>query len=89
MTKPIKAFVLASAVVASMAVAPALYAHDSDRSAESMMGSGMMGMMQQMSGMMEGCSKMMQSPNPGGSERPNEQWRKQTPQDGKAPGTNG
>ena len=54
-----------------------------------MMGPGMVGMMQQTSGMMEGCSKMMQSEDPGGSERPDEQWRKDVPQDGKTPDTNG
>jgi hypothetical protein len=54
-----------------------------------MMGAGMMGMMQQMSEMMEGCGKMMQSANPGSSERPNEQWRKDAPQDGRTAGTNG
>jgi hypothetical protein len=46
---------------------------------EPMMGPGMVGMMQQTSGMMEGCSKMMQSEDPGGSERPDEQWRKDVP----------
>jgi hypothetical protein len=86
MTTPIKAFAVASAVVASLAVAPALYAHDAERSGDSMMGSGMM---QQMSGMMEGCGKMMQSSNPSGSERPNEQWRKDAPQDGRTTGTSG
>lgn len=54
-----------------------------------MMGSGMMGIMQQMSGMMEGCSKMMQSVNQSGSAQPNEQWRKDTPQANRTPETNG
>lgn len=45
--------------------------------------------MEQMSGMIEGCSKMMQSANPGGSGRPNEQRRRDAPQDGRTPDTNG
>jgi hypothetical protein len=39
---------------------------------------GMMGMMSQISQMMEGCSEMMQGM--GGGQRPNEQWRDRSPQ---------
>ena len=40
---------------------------------------GMMNMMGQMSEMMEGCNKMMQSMSHDGSGRPNEQWREKSP----------
>jgi hypothetical protein len=95
MRKSIKALAIASAVIAGLAVAPALYAHDSEESGSSMMGSGMMGrggmmgMMGQMSEMMEGCNRMMQSMSHDGSERPNEQWREKSPDNNGAPGTNG
>lgn len=90
MRKSIKALAIASAVIAGLAVAPALYAHEESR--DSMMGSGMMGqgsMMGQMSEMMEGCNRMMQSMNHGGSGRPNKQWREKSPDNNGAPGTNG
>lgn len=95
MRKSMKALAIASAVIAGLAVAPALYAHDSEESGDSMMGSGMMGqggmmnMMGQMSEMMEGCNRMMQSMSHDGSERPNEQWREKSPDNNGAPGTNG
>ncbi|WP_206075953.1 hypothetical protein [Mesorhizobium sp. Z1-4] len=95
MRKSIKALAIASAVIAGLAVAPALYAHDSEESGDSMMGSGMMGqggmmgMMGQMSEMMEGCNRMMQSMSHDGSGRPNEQWREKSPDNNGAPGTNG
>lgn len=92
MRKSIKALAIASAVIAGLAVAPALYAHDSEESGFSMMGSGMMGqggMMGQMSEMMEGCNRMMQSMSHDGSERPNEQWREKSPDNNGTPGTNG
>lgn len=95
MRNPIKALAVTSAVVAGLAIAPALYAHDSSESGGSMMGSGMMGqggmmnMMGQMSEMMEGCNKMMQSMHQGGSGRPNERWREDAPDKKDAPGTNG
>lgn len=95
MLKSIKALAVTSAVIAGLVAAPALYAHDSKESGGSMMGSGMMGqggmmnMMGQMSEMMEGCNKMMQSMHQGGSERPNEQWREDAPDSKGAPGTNG
>lgn len=94
MRKSIKALAIASAIIAGLAAAPALYAHDSEESGDSMTGSGMMGqggmmgmmnMMGQMSEMMETCNKMMQSMSHDGSGRPNEQWREKSP----APGTNG
>lgn len=95
MRRSIKALAVTSAVIAGLAAAPALYAHDSKESGTSMMGSGMMGqggmmnMMGQMSEMMEGCKKMMQSMNHDGSERPNEQWREGAPDSKGTPGTNG
>ncbi len=91
MRKSIKALAIASAIIASLAAAPALYAHDSEESGDSMMGSGMMGqggmmnMMGRMNEMMETCNKMMQSMSHDGSGQPNEQWREKSP----APGTNG
>ncbi|MGE0333855.1 MAG: hypothetical protein AB7Q76_01075 [Gammaproteobacteria bacterium] len=96
MRRSIKALAVTSVVMAGLAAAPALYAHDSKESGGSMMGSGMMGqggmggmmnMMGQMSEMMEGCSKMMQSQ--GGSGKPNEQWREGAPDSKGRPGTNG
>lgn len=93
MRKSIKALAITSAVIAGLAAAPALYAHDSNESGGSMMDSGMMGqggmmgMMGQMSEMMEGCNKMMQSQ--GGSGKPNEQWREGAPDSKGTSGTNG
>tara|TARA_Y100000588_G_scaffold339411_1_gene382076 strand:- start:297 stop:437 length:141 start_codon:yes stop_codon:yes gene_type:complete len=46
-------------------------------------------MMGQMSEMMEGCNRMMQSMSQEGSERPNEQWREKTPDTNSAPESNG
>lgn len=86
MRRSMKALAAAAALVAGLAVAPTLFAHESQESAGSMMGHGMMGqggMMDGMSGMMESCSSMMQTMTPGGSGRPNEQWRQD------APGMNG
>ena len=98
MRKSIKAFAITSTVIAGLAAAPALYAHDSKESDDSMMSPGMMGqggmmgmmnMMGQMSEMMETCNKMMQSMSHNGSGRPNEQWREKSPGNNSAPGTNG
>lgn len=95
MHKSIKVLAIASAFIASLAVAPALYAHDSDNSGYPMMGSGMMGqggmtnMMGQMSNMTERCNTMMQSMSHNGSGRPNEQWREKSSDNNSAPGTNG
>ena len=91
----IKALAVTSAIATGLVAAPALYAHESEGAGGQMMGTGMMGeggmmgMMQQMSEMMEGCGKMMLSSSPGSSELPNEQWRKDVPQDGRTPDTNG
>jgi len=74
---------LASILLASVMVAPSLYAEAGHDSSGSMMrnngtrsGGGMMGMMKgmkQMDRMMDHCSSMM------GDSRPNEQWRKNAP----------
>ena len=87
MRKSIKALAITSTVIAGLAAAPALYAHDSEESGGSMM--GMMNMMGQMSEMMEGCNRMMQSMSHDGSGRPNEQWREKSPDNNGAPATNG
>ena len=75
MRDPMKTLAIASLLVASLAAAPALYAHEPD-------GSGMMGqdgMMGQMSEMMAGCNEMMQSMRQGGAGAPNDQWRRDAP----------
>jgi len=82
MRKHSTALVLASALVAAIAAAPALYAEENQPplSGHGMMGDenrgggmmGMMNMMKQMSQMMDHCGTMMQSR---GSGRPNDQWR--------------
>lgn len=88
MRKSMRIFAVASALVAGVAIAPTLYAHGSERSNGSMMGSGMvdqggmmgmMDMMGQMSQMMDHCNEMMRGVSDGGSGKPNEQWRKDTP----------
>ncbi|MEQ8651482.1 MAG: hypothetical protein RIC87_03375 [Kiloniellales bacterium] len=95
MRKSTRALAIASAVIANLAVATALYGHDSEESGGSMMGSGMMGqggmmnMMGKMNEMMEDCNSMMQSTNHDGFERPNKQWRERSPDNNNAPGTNG
>ncbi len=98
MRKSIKALAIASAVIAGLAVAPALYAHDSEESGDSMMSPGMLGqgdmmgmmnMMGQMSEMMEGCNRMMQSMSHDDPERPNEQWREKSLDRNGLPETNG
>ncbi|MGD9724793.1 MAG: hypothetical protein AB7M05_08530 [Alphaproteobacteria bacterium] len=95
MRKFSKTLLAAAALVAGLAAAPALYAHDSGNSQNdsgSMMGSGMMGqgsmmnMMGQMSQMMDHCNQMMQGSMGSGSGKPNEQWRKEAPS---APDKNG
>ncbi|MEQ8393702.1 hypothetical protein [Thalassobaculum sp.] len=80
MRKSTKILAAASLLVAGLAAAPALHAHESGGSGGSMMGQGMMG---EMTEMMAGCSEMMQSMRQGGSGAPNEQWRQDTP--GQAP----
>ncbi len=75
MRKSIKALAVASAVVAGLAAAPVLYAHDSEESGGSVMGSGMMTMMDRMSAMMAGCGRMMRPMNRDGASRPGRQGR--------------
>ena len=95
MRKSMKILAIASTLVASLAAAPALHAHDPEGSGGSMMGpgmmgqGGMMGMMGQMSEMMEACDKMMQSMNHDRSGPPKEQKREHAPETDKTPGTNG
>ena len=77
MRKRTKALLIASALVTSLAAAPALLAHDSRDHGmmrrDGMMGNGgMMGMMGSKMRMMEHCSQMMQD----GAQLPNDQWRK-------------
>lgn len=77
MHKQTKVLLMASALVTSLAAAPALLAHDSRdpgmMGRNGMMGNGgMMGMMGSMMRMMEHCSQMMQD----GPRQPNDQWRK-------------
>ena len=87
MRKSMTMIAAATALVAGLAAAPALYADESQKPREhgAMMGSGMMGqgdmtgMMGQMAGMMESCTKMMQGASNGGSGKPNDQWRKKAP----------
>ena len=71
---------LASTLVAGAMAAPLLYGRPSNSMmGHGMMGDkntndrGMMGMMKQMSEMMDHCNGMM------GDRRPNEQWRKTSP----------
>lgn len=68
MPKQTKILLIASALVTSLAVAPALFAQDSRD--HGMMGNG--GMMGSMMRMMEHCSQMMGDD----SRQPNDQWRK-------------
>lgn len=77
MRKQTKVLLIASALVTSLAVAPALFAQDSRdhemMGRDGMMGNGgMMGMMGSMMRMMEHCSQMMGND----SRQPNDQWRK-------------
>ena len=75
---------LVSTLVAGAMAAPLLYAQGGQQPSGSMMAHGMMGdkntndrgmmgMMKQMSEMMDHCNGMM------GDRRPNEQWRKTSP----------
>ena len=77
MRKKTKILLIVSALVASLAAAPALLANDSRdhgmMGRGGMMGNGgMMGMMGSMKRMMEHCSQMMGDD----SRQPNDQWRK-------------
>lgn len=91
MRRKIKALVAVSAFAAALAVAPTLSAHESESSGDSMMGSGMMGqgdmmgMMRQMSAMMEDCNEMMQSMNHDKSSMPGNE----VPGTDKTPDSNG
>jgi Spy/CpxP family protein refolding chaperone len=78
MRKYTTTLVLASALVALVAAAPALYAEHARTPSGPMMGRGMMGMMGQMDQMMDHCSTMMRNRGNGGG-RPNDQWRKHAP----------
>ncbi len=75
-----KTLVTASAFAAAALAATALYADARRDGGRTMMGSGGMmgrgGMMGQMGGMMDHCNQMMGG---SGSDRPNEQWRKDGP----------
>jgi hypothetical protein len=85
MHNPTKLFLLASVIVTGVAASTALYAAEgSDEPSSPMMGNGMMGhgdtsrgggMMGKgkMSQMMDHCSNKM------GNDRPNEQWRRNSP----------
>ena len=76
---------LASTLVAGATAAPLLYAQGSQQPSGSVMGhgmmgdknindkGGMMGMMKQMSEMMDHCNSMMSE------RRPNDQWRRTAP----------
>jgi len=90
MSKHLRTLAVGAAIAAGLAAAPALYAQDDlSNSHGSMMGEGMMGSMMSgmmnmmgmsgdmddMGGMMEQCSTMMQGTD---GQRPNDQWR--TPQ---------
>ncbi|NJO23688.1 MAG: hypothetical protein HC868_13135 [Sphingomonadales bacterium] len=79
MRNPWPTVAIASAVAATALTASALYADSTHDKGGPMMGEGgMMGSMEQMRGMMEGCSRMM-GMRGGRSERPNEQWRTPAP----------
>jgi len=69
MRNPMKILAATTLLVAGLAIAPALYAHEP----------GGFGMMDRMSEMMTGCSEMMQSMRQGGSGAPNDQWRQDAP----------
>jgi hypothetical protein len=88
MRKRTTSFLIASALVGGLAVAPALYAQGYLHFGGSTMGPGMMGgmnmpnmmnMMGQRSRMMDHCNQMMGTMGSSGSGRPNEQWRQPAP----------
>lgn len=80
MRKPWQTVAVASAVAAAIILTTsALYADSTHDKGGAMMGEGrMMGSMENMRGMMEGCSRMM-GMRGGRSERPNDQWRTPAP----------
>jgi hypothetical protein len=85
MRKVTTTFLVASTLVAGVMAAPSLYAQMSQGRSGSMMDhgmtgdkntnhkGGMMGMMKQMSEMMDHCNSMMSD------RRPNDQWRRNAP----------
>jgi hypothetical protein len=81
MRKTATTLLLVSTLVAGAMAAPSLYGQPSDSMmGHGMMGDkntsdkgGMMGMMKQMSEMMDHCNSMMSG------RRPNDQWRRTTP----------
>jgi len=78
MRKPLQVTAFASAVAAALLAVSTLYAQTAHDKGGPMMGHGMMGrggMMGGMDQMMDHCRQMMG----GGSTRPNEQWKKETP----------
>lgn len=84
MTRFPKLAAAAAALIFGLAAAPALLAAGSNAparersmSGHDMMGNGMMGS-GTMGQMMDHCSQMMQGMS-GGSDAPNDQWRKQEP----------
>ena len=93
MRKLVKIVTLSIALAGGVGFASALLAGESGQATDTgrpmmdrgMMDGDMMDMMGRMSGMMDRCSEMMQGAGRG-SEKPNEQWRKQAPA---APGGNG
>lgn len=84
MQRHLKTLLAVSTLFAGLTAAPTLYAHDSGGAGGSMMGRGMMGEggMMGMTAMMKECSRMMQAMmgDEHRGERPNEQWREQSPQ---------
>ncbi len=79
MRKPWRTVAVVSAFSAVALTVSALYAEGTHDKGRSMMGEGgMISRMGQMRGMMEGCGSMM-GMRGGRSERPNDQWRKRTP----------
>ncbi len=85
----LKTLIVAATLVAGLAAASALYAHDSNGSKGSMTGPSMMGdgnmmgmtnMTGQMRQMMENCNKMMQGMvGDHESRMPGDQWRNEDP----------
>src|SRR3546814_19591823 len=82
MRKSTKSLAAAGLLVAGLAAAPALYAHESGGAGGSMMGQGKMGkmgVMGAMTEMMAGCSEMMQSLRQAGSGATTHPWRREPP----------
>lgn len=79
MRKSFRMLAVASMLGLSVVSVSSLYADSTGRKRGSMMGEGgMMSHMGQMRSMMEGCNRMMGMAGRG-SERPNDQWRKRSP----------